>query len=118
MRPPPASLSAPVLALLVLIPAASAILPLMLPALSTSAASAIIGLSTLALVKETLLFAELSSGRYRRYGSSGGSQSNSGNKFARRQYRQRHRRAVDDDADYHSGNAMLGMDTYMVPPGT
>ena len=45
------SLSAVVAALALLIPASEAVLPLALPALSASAASAIIGLSTLALVK-------------------------------------------------------------------
>ena len=107
MRPPQAplaSLSAAVLALLlVFAPASEAVLPaLALPALSTGAASAIIGLSTLALVKEALLFAELSSGRYRRYGSR--NRDRYGGHY-------RHRREVHDDdvdVDYSDGNSVVG----------
>ena len=106
MRPPLAplaSLSAAVLALLLvfLTPASEAVLPaLALPALSTGAASAVIGLSTLALVKEALLFAELSSGRYRRYGSR--NRNRNGGRY-------RHRREVhDDDVDYSGGNSVVG----------
>ena len=86
MRPPHGVISLCATAILaLLLPVSDAVLPaLALPALTPGAATAIASLSTLALVKEALLLAELSSGRYRRYGS----------KNNNRYYRRRHRRAV------------------------
>ena len=96
------SLSAVVAALALLIPASEAVLPLALPALSASAASAVIGLSTLALVKESLLLAELSSGRYRRYFGSRNNNNHPGNRY------RRYRREVDEDVNYSGDKAELG----------
>ena len=96
MRPSRAVISLCAAALL--LPASEAVLPaLALPALSTGAATAIASLSTLALVKEALLLAELSSGRYRRYGS----------KNNNRYYR--HRRAVDEGDFSTEDNSVSGL---------